>query len=126
MPAPRYNKKPDKNHDIPKDFMRYACGGYEAIKDENGKVIGHTAFYQGYKLVLRDTSKQGGLVTDYDLYCVDTNKMVLLEVKTEEAYAKKNHDTTTGEAWLWGNVKNMRFVVTDEDMLRVAGEIILC
>lgn len=125
MSRPKRTNK-DANHWIPRDFLRDRCGGFEVIQFGKGTPRAYTANYQGIQVVLWDTADFGGTWTDWLLYCDYTSKLRLLEVKTEEAFAKKQHDVTDGELWLLQLLPyNFRFIVKDEDMLEVMDWIIL-
>ena len=113
---PRATHK-DKNHFIPRDFLRDRCGGFEVVKF--GRTTAYTANFQGFSFVLFDLSDYGGVFTDWLLFCTDTNKSRWIEVKTPEAYAKKDNDTTDGEKWLQSLFNTMRFVVKDDDMIDI-------
>ena len=119
---PHYATKPDKNHRIPMEFLRDRCGGFETKKD--GNTVAYSANYHGYKMLLFDLSKFGGVLTDWLIQCPETNKFLWLESKTPEAYKLKDHDKTEGEKWLSEQVNNFRFVVTDDNMQQVLDELI--
>ena len=122
MTRPRYATAPDKNHRIPVEYLRDRCGGFEANKI--GKAPAYTANYQGYKIILIDLSKYGGVLTDWIIQCAETNRFFWVESKTPEAYAKKDNDVTRGEGWLLSQVNNFRFCVDDTDMKKILTELI--
>ena len=119
---PRYNTKPDKNHSIPMEYLKYCCGGFEDTKD--GNTICYTANYKGYSVLLFDLSKFGGVLTDWLIQCADNNRFFWLESKTPEAYRLKDNDKTNGEKWLSERVSNFRFCVEDLDMEKILQELI--
>lgn len=114
MHRPKYNPRPDDNHRIPLEYLRDRCGGFSVKRD--GKTAAYTANYRGFRLVLFDLSKFGGVLTDWLIQCTDTNRFFWLECKTPEAFRLKEHDMTDGEKWLNGTVDNFLFCVKDEDM----------
>lgn len=117
--------KKDANHWIPRDFLRDRLGGFETVQFSKGTPRAYTANYQGFRVVLFDTADFGGVWSDWLLFCLDTEAYCILEVKTEEAYKKKDNDMTEGERWLFSLFKNrFRLIVTDEDMRGVMDELI--
>lgn len=122
MTRPRYATNLDENHRIPVEYLRDRCGGFEAKKI--GKAPAYTANYHGYKILLIDLSKYGGVLTDWLIQCPETNKFFWVESKTPEAYAQKDNDVTRGEGWLLSQVKNFRFCVEDADMEGILRELI--
>lgn len=118
---PKYATAPDENHRIPVEYLRDRCGGFGTYRD--GNTVAYTANYQGYKILLIDLSKYGGVLTDWYIQCVDNDRAFWLEVKTEEAYKSKDHGMTPGEKWLFDNVKNFQFCVTDDDMEDILAEL---
>lgn len=119
MPRIRY-PKPDSNHNIPKDF--FAGLGCETIIDSGYPA--YIAMYQGMQYVLFDMSKIGGLYSDYLLQNLDSGETLWVEVKTAEAYTKKNHGLTKGEALLQ-NIVGDKFhvIVTLEDFIAVLDKV---
>ena len=118
----RYGAKVDANHGVPREFLRDRCGGF--VAEQVGGSWTYTANYRGCRFLLLDLSKFGGALTDWLIQCLDNDRFFWLESKTPEAYRQKNHDMTAGELWLFGKVKNFRFVVTDEDMQGAMDELI--
>jgi len=118
---PRYATGTDKNHKIPLEYLRDRCGGFESYKE--GKAPAYTANFRGYKILLIDVSKYGGVLTDWVIQCLDNSRFFWLESKTPEAYKTKDHDMTDGEKWLSNNVMNFRFCVVDEDMEAILTEL---
>ena len=117
MTKPKFASSHDDNHYIPRDFLRDRCGGFESHKQ--GKSIAYTANYRGYALTLFDMSECGGYMTDW-LLAADNGKMVFIEVKTQKAYDKENHDMTIGEQWTYRNGgAPVLFVVEDKDMQEI-------
>ncbi len=119
---PAYGTKTDKNHRIPVDYLRDRCGGFSTRQD--GKTVAYTANYQGYKIILFDLSRFGGVLTDWLIQCADNNRFFWLESKTMEAFRLKDHDKTDGEKWLDEMVTNFRFCVEDLDMEGILAELI--
>lgn len=122
MTRPKFGTGIDKNHRIPLEYLRDRCGGFESHKD--GNTNAYTANYQGYKILLVDLSKYGGVLTDWLIQCVETGKVFWLEVKTTEAYKSKDHGLQPGEKWMFETVKNFQFVVEDSDMEDILQELI--
>jgi hypothetical protein len=111
---PKATRK-DKNHFIPRDFLRDRCGGFQVIQYDRTRA--YTANFRGHSFILFDLSDYGGVFCDWLLFCLDSYEYRWLEVKTPEAYKKTDHDMTEGELFLmsiFGDV--FRFVVTDDDM----------
>lgn len=117
---PAYTHK-DANHFIPRDFLRDACGGYEAVKF--GRYASYTAFYRGVSFLLIDTSAFGGTMPDWILENRDNGVVRWLEVKTEEAYRNKNNGLKEAEMWLRDKSANFRIVVGDRDMQEIMNEM---
>lgn len=122
MPRNKYATRTDDNHRIPLEYLRDRCGGFESHKD--GNTNAYTANYQGYKILLVDLSKYGGVLTDWLIQCVETGKVFWLEVKTAEAYKSKDHGLQPGEKWMFETVKNFKFIVEDDDMGDILQELI--
>jgi len=99
-PRARFTHK-DENHNIVKEFMQYACGGFTvAPKDVRGSTLAYTANYRGYKFIAHDCANIGGVFSDWLVMCVDSGRACWIEVKTPEAYKADDLSLTPGEAWL--------------------------
>ena len=111
---PKYATGKDANHDIPRDFLRYACGGFTtAPKELRGKTLAYTANYRGHSVMLIDHSAFGGVLPDY--YIEVCGHVAWVEVKTKEAYQEEDHGMTDGELWMYQNCKVDFYIITDED-----------
>jgi hypothetical protein len=121
---PKYATGKDENHSIPRDFLQWHCGGFStAPKEARGKTLAYTANYRGYAVMLIDFSAFGGVLTDY--YVEVNGHSAWVEVKTEEAYLKPQHDMTQGELWLYHNCKVDFYVIkSNEDFSFLLDELI--
>lgn len=117
---PRYKANPDENHNIVLDFLKFQCGGFTvAPREVRGGSMAYTANYHGCPVLAIDTSKYGGIFTDWyvEMAAIRSLNNAWIEVKTEEAYRKPQHDMTPGELWLYHNHKSDFFIVaTDADV----------
>lgn len=100
----------DSNHYIPRDYLRDRCGGFEVVRF--GRTLAYCANHQGYRFILFDMSNFGGVYPDWLLTC--GRQMRWLEIKTEAAAKKADHDLTDGEKWLRENSEAFWVVVTDD------------
>lgn len=116
---PSYTSK-DANHFLPRDFLKYACGGYEAVKF--GRYAAYTAFYRGVSFLLIDTSAYGGVMPDWILENRYNGQIRWLEIKTPEAYLNKNHSLKEAELWLDNKSSNFRIITNDDEMEDVMRE----
>lgn len=112
---------PDANHGIPRDYLHDRCGGFEiAPKGVRGNTLAYTANFRGHKVLLVDTSKQGGIFPDWHIE-MDTGAAAWIEVKTPEAYKKEMHSLKPGEIWLRRNAQIQYHIIKDaldfEDLL---------
>ena len=111
----------DGNHWIPRDFLRDRCGGFECVK--RGKTRAYVANYQGFQLVLFDTSDMGGVFSDWLIFCTETAKFRWIEMKIPEAFNKQGElkagELKDGEAWLQNMFPEFRIVSTDEEFEQV-------
>lgn len=89
--------KTDKNHaQVIADFSRMV-GGWAQLSDGEGVKYKAWSFtMRGISGVLVDTSSYGGLALDLRLYIGGATADI--EIKTEQAYYKTDHDMTPGEA----------------------------
>ena len=110
----------DGNHYIPRDYLRDRCGGFEVVRF--GRTLSYCANYQGYGFKLHDMSNYGGVYPDWMLVC--GRRFCWVEVKTEEAYKKPDHDLKPGEKWLQDNSEVFNIVVTDNDFENVLQKLI--
>jgi hypothetical protein len=108
---PKYIPRPDDNHKIVVDFLRDACGGFQAFK--SGSTNGYSAFLRGHYVWAIDTSKVGGLLTDW--LVGSGAEIVMCEVKMPEAYAKADHALTDGEK-ITATLTEVCIVSTDADV----------
>jgi hypothetical protein len=117
MSRPRYATGKDENHSIPRDFLKWSCGGFTtAPKEASGKTLAYTANYKGNSILLIDYSAFGGVLTDY--YLEVCGRSAWVEVKTPEAYKEENHGMTAGELWMYKNCKIDFYIITGEDEFR--------
>ena len=93
----------DENHFIPRDFLRDCCGGFNAApKEIRGSTMAYVANFRGHRVTLIDTSKYGGIFTDW---MIETGhgRAARIEIKTEKAYRAADHGFTAGEQWIQSN-----------------------
>lgn len=113
---PKRNAKPDKNHSVPRDFLAI-CGDYQA------KLFGaywtYTAMYCGKRFLLIDVSKDGGIMPDWIIECLDTQQVRWLEVKTEDAFNSPGMGLQPAEKWLMEHSSNHCIIVTVQDVVQV-------
>lgn len=122
---PTRKANPDANHAIPKEFLRDRCGGFErAPKEVISNAQAYTANFRGHRLLLIDTSHFGGIFTDYMLEC-DNGRVVRIEIKTQEAYRKADHNFTDGEKWIQENgFIELVPVCTDDDFYNLLCDLV--
>lgn len=108
--------QPDENHHIPRDYLRDRCGGFERVgnKESAGMTLAYHANWRGFKIVLYDTSKIGGIFPDW-LIEVE-GKTAWIEVKTEDAYKAKDHSLKAGEKLLRDTTELPYFIICNEMM----------
>ena len=125
MSRPKRTNK-DANHWIPRDFLRDRCGGFEVVQFGKGTPRAYTANYRGVQVVLWDTADFGGVWSDWFMYCPLTGRSRWIEIKTDEAYGKKDHDMTDGEKWLESlEPLPFRIIVTEDAFSELIDWIIL-
>lgn len=104
----------DANHYIPRDYLRDRCGGFQiAPKEVRGSTMAYTANFRGWKILLIDMSKYGGVLPDWYIESARNNAWV--EVKTPEAYKAPDLHLTDGEKWLEHNAAASMFVIKDDE-----------
>jgi len=123
-PRARFTHK-DENHNIVKEFMQYACGGFTvAPKEVRGSTLAYTANFRGYKFIAHDCANIGGVFSDWMVMCVDTGRSRWIEAKTMKAYAAENHSLTPGEKWLMENSGAVEIAVEVEDVQAIFESLI--
>lgn len=104
----------DANHFIPRDFLRDRCGGFEvAPKEVRGSTMAYIANYQGWRVLLIDFSKYGGVLPDW--YVETAKGSAWVEVKTPEAYRVPDLNLTEGEKWMSQNAQSDFHVIKDDE-----------
>lgn len=104
----------DDNHYIVRDFLMWGCAGYDDSLVKKYKL--YKANYRGLLIVAYDMSKHGGAMSDWLVLAGSTAPM-FVEVKTPEAYKRKDHDMTAGEMVLAALYPDRFFIVqTFEDV----------
>ena len=118
----RATGKGDANHMIVRDYLRDRCGGFiTAPKEVRGGSMGYAANYRGHLVTALDLSKFGGLLPDWLVAC--NGRVVLVEIKTPEAYAKINNNLTAGEAWTHEYI-GLRIICADEHVGEILDDLI--
>lgn len=107
----RATGKADANHWMVRDFLRDLCGGFEPHQE--GDKTAYTANFRGYNVWAVDTHTIGGLFVDWIIGCRDSGKMLWVEIKTPEAYAKEGYSLRPGEVWAIDNLGICVVVSTD-------------
>ena len=104
----------DANHNIPRDYMRNCLGGFEiAPKEVRGSTLAYTANYRGWRVLLIDMSKYGGVLPDW--YIETAKGSAWIEVKTPEAYKAADLNLTEGEKWMNANAASPFYVIFDDE-----------
>jgi hypothetical protein len=117
---PKFAASHDANHFIVRDFLRFACGGYECVSVGTHTV--HLANLRGVRIGAIDTGALGGPWLDW--VCFADAAVILVEVKTLDAHRKDGHSLTDNEAWTFENLPlHKRVVCTDEQVAEMYAEL---